>query len=177
MKASSSCCTLCPGILENNISKPRKVSFLEGAAFIWQQQQNVLLFFFFFLRLNAFFFFFTVAVQNLIKIHLSPQKINCYRLQHLPPIHHLAFCLFSLWETFVFPPQLYRIGEATSVLAGDAFKFLRLRDCANICFTTKLHRLTQITVAGKTDAPTKKKSQTHENNTLIQLGYRKIKKT
>lgn len=47
MKASSSCCTLCPGLPENNISKPWKVSFLEGAAFIWQQQQNVLLFFFF----------------------------------------------------------------------------------------------------------------------------------
>lgn len=108
-----------------------KTTFLNPEKFpFWKallsfDSNNRMFCFFFFLRLNAFFFFFTVAVQNLIKIHLSPQKINCYRLQHLPPIHHLALCLFSLWETFVFPPQLYRIGEATSVLAGDTLKFLR----------------------------------------------------
>lgn len=43
--------------------------------------------------LLLFFFFFTVAVQNLLnqEIHLSPRKINCYRRQHLPPIHRSGF--------------------------------------------------------------------------------------
>lgn len=72
---------------------------------------NTMFCFFFFLHLHGFFFFFffTVAVQNLSNLsnqetHLSPQKINCYHLQHLPPIHRsvcssVSAQLFWLFST------------------------------------------------------------------------------
>lgn len=132
MKASSSWCTVCPGLLEKNISKPWKVSFLDLAAFIWQQQQNVLLFF---SRLNASFFFYrgsekssergntSVSSENLLLVSPTFASYSAFSLQ---------FSLSSALLPFLASGELYRIVGATPVQAGDTFK------------STKVLRIVQI---------------------------------
>lgn len=113
---------LCPGLRKKKNSKPWKVSFLDGAAFIWQQQQNVLLFF---LRLNAFFFFnrsseksseqgnTSVSSENILLVSPTFASYSAFSLQ---------FSLSSALLPFLASGELYRIVGATSVQAGDTFK-------------------------------------------------------
>ena len=130
MKASASWCTVLYVLdsWKNEILKPWKVSFLEGAAFIWQQ--NVLLFY---AWMPIFFFFF--AYRSGAKSY-EPRNTSVSSENHL-----------TVFTTFTFNSELslQLLVLSTQGFSADSRLYRLFLALGDACYVQQLYRIVRAT--------------------------------